>query len=110
MITAAEASGQWSVAWRVTASSGVPEEVFLYNSQTSTFARICRVYDLSFPTTRQPVSYGYWRTSELRLYYDTIADAVAGRTEVNAALAALVESQDAAASFVGTTATTYEAP
>jgi len=105
----AAADGQWQITWEVTAATDIPEEIFAYNSQDETFARVCRIIDLGLPTTRQPIAYPYWRTNTLTLIYSTVIDATSAVTEIQAAIQSLIDAQIEASSFVGTDTITFEA-
>ncbi len=85
----------------------MPLEVFRLRYSTGVFEVVITAEDLEYPTT-ETVGQPYYRSSTATHRYPTIAAAVRAKTNVAAALTALVEAYTAGvANFIGTETTTY---
>lgn len=93
----------YRVTWTVTSATDVSDSIFLHDTLSRTFIRVCRPDDLSFPTTPTPSSAAFYRSASAVGNYSSIAQANQQKTAVRTAVEALVDAQQVLlASFIGT--------
>jgi len=105
-VTGAALGDEYTVRWRVTASSDMPEEIFLVEFATNEFRGVITPSDLAFPTTRT-VGQAFYRQSDVTATYATLTEATNAKTNVAQAVQALATLYGAnLTTFLTTTSTT----
>lgn len=84
-------AGQFDLSYAVTATTDIPEEIFLYNATSSEFERVCLPTDFGFPTAADPLNYAFYRQSSVALSFTEYASAEKAQTGIRADIATLAD-------------------
>lgn len=103
----ATTDGKYRVTWTVSTAAEMPAEIFLHTRSTDRFDGVIAASDLVYPTTPEPGS-GYYRKSTAQGIYPDIETAERAKINIDTALADLVEAyKSGLVDFLGADTKTY---
>lgn len=81
---------QFDLAYTVTATTDIPEEIFLYNAVDPTkFERVALVGDFGFPTAADPLNFPFYRQATVALVFTEFSAAALAKASMRADIATL---------------------
>jgi hypothetical protein len=84
-------AGQFDLTYTVTATTDIPEEIFLFNATTLEYERVCTPTDFGFPTAPDPLNAAFYRLSTVALSFVEFSAAELGQTHMRADIATLAD-------------------
>jgi hypothetical protein len=84
-------AGQFDLTYTVTATTDIPQEIFLFNATTLEFERVCLPTDFGFPAAADPLNYAFYRQSSAALSFEEYASVTKAQTNLRADIAQLAD-------------------
>lgn len=110
IVGSAELDGTYTVTWTVTAATEMPTEIFVHKYANRKYDHVAVAGDLVYPTTADP-TIAFYRADEAVGNYPDITTAELAKTNVQAAITALVSAYiTGLGNFLGTDTLSFPIP